>query len=234
MNVAIIEDEPQEAALIKRFLERYSTETGERFEATAYGNAEAFLENYRPRFDIVFMDIELPGMNGIDASRRLRTLDSTVVLIFVTNMSQFAVCGYEVNAMDFVVKPISYGNFSLKLRRAAERVRENNKRRVAVYTPDGTRLIPVDSVKYVEVMDHKVVWHTTAGEFELCGSLKKIETELPKPDFVRCNNCYIVNLKYVETVKADSVIVDGKELAVSRMRRKELMQATAEFLEVRF
>ncbi len=72
-------------------------------------------EHYRADYDIVFMDIELPGINGMEAAHRLREIDQQVILIFVTNMAQFAVKGYEVDALDYIIKPAQYGPLSIKL-----------------------------------------------------------------------------------------------------------------------
>ena len=233
-NVAIVEDERESSDLLKNYFERYSSENEkhEHFSVTVYDNAVNFLTYYKGNFDIVFMDIEMPDMNGMEAAAKLRTIDKSVVLIFVTNMARYAVNGYEVGAFDFIVKPVTYGSFEIKFRRALDSIAENSDgKKISVYSPDGTRLVSVSSVKYIEVMDHRVVWHTMNGDISLCGSLKKIEESLPKPDFVRCNNCYIVNLKYVTEVRTSSVIVSGEELQVSVSKKKDLMKALAEYLE---
>lgn len=133
MNVAIVEDDDGYARTLKEYLGRYSEERGVRFEVTRYSEAVSFLENYRPRFAIVLMDIELPMMNGMDAARKMREKDDRTCLIFVTNMAQFACDGYGVDALDFIVKPVSYADFSMKLDRAVRRARTNEK--VDYYIP---------------------------------------------------------------------------------------------------
>lgn len=122
VNVAIVEDEIRSADVLCGFLERYGSEKGREFAVSRFTDAIAFLENYVPRYDIVFMDIQLPDMDGMTASRRLRALDRDVILIFVTNMANYAVSGYEVDALDFIVKPVSYFPFTVKLERALGRL----------------------------------------------------------------------------------------------------------------
>lgn len=209
VRVAIVEDEKDEADLLKGMLEKYAAESNGKteFDVVCFSDAVTFLEKYSPRYDVVFMDIELPDLDGMKAARKLRELDPRVMLLFVTNMSQFAVGGYEVSAFDFIVKPLRYGTFRFKLSRVVERLAAADGKHVSIYTPDGIRVVPVSEIKYVEVMDHKIVWHTVSGDLSLSGSLKKVEQELPTPDFVKINHCYIVNLKYVTSVKPQSVVI---------------------------
>ena len=123
LRCAIVEDSPRELEHLKECLARYSAERDIPLETTVFGDAASFLEHYRADYDIVFMDIELPGINGMEAAHRLREIDRQVILIFVTNMAQFAVKGYEVDALDYIIKPAQYGPLSIKLDRAAQRWR---------------------------------------------------------------------------------------------------------------
>ena len=122
IRIALIEDESEAKDLFVANLDRYSKEHGIGFTVAHFCNAMTFLESYKPVYDIVFMDIRMPDMNGLDAAHRLRQLDPSVILIFLTNLSQYAVRGYEVNALDFIVKPISYYVLVLKLERALHRL----------------------------------------------------------------------------------------------------------------
>ena len=121
MNIAIVEDDGKEAEALLSYIKKYGEKSGTSFDVKIFSDAENFLESYKQGLDIVFMDIELPGMNGMDASKRLRALDRSVTLIFVTNMARFAVNGYEVGAFDFIVKPVTYGSFEIKFRYAPRR-----------------------------------------------------------------------------------------------------------------
>lgn len=231
-NVAIVEDERESSDLLKNYLERYSSENEkhERFSVTVYDNAVNFLTYYKGNFDIVFMDIEMPDMNGMEAAAKLRTIDKSVVLIFVTNMAQYAVKGYEVSALDFVVKPVSYNNFALKLTRALDVLSLSEDRKIYVSGEDGMSVIRTSSLKYVEIMNHAIIFHTTEKNIKAYGNLKKVEESLKGAPFVRCNSCYLVNLKYVTSVKNFVASVGGDELQISHSRRKEFLAAIADYL----
>lgn len=231
--VAVVEDDESEYLSIKSCLERFSAESGgeNRFECAHFCDAEALLHNYKPIYDIVLMDIGLPNLNGFEASKKLRNKDPSVLLIFVTNLSQFAVAGYEVSAFDFIVKPVKYGTLRLKLLRALQKLEATDDKKISVPSSDGMRVILVSSIKYVEVMNHDLVYHTTAGDVKSYGSLNKVQAVLPSNRFARCNSCYLVNLKFVTDIKDYSVFVAGEEIAISRAKKKDFLSAVAGYLE---
>ena len=123
LQVAIVEDSEDAAKLLRDYLTRYESTVDERFHITCFSNAVAFLEPYRG-YDLVFMDIEMPHMNGMEGALWLRTVDTQAKLIFVTNMAQFAARGYEAEALDFMVKPVAYADFSFKMKRAMNAICE--------------------------------------------------------------------------------------------------------------
>ena len=127
VNIAIVEDDKDQAQLLESALARYSDEFRVPLRTTVFYNAMAFLSKYSGDYDIVFMDILMPMMNGMDASRILREKDDKVMVIFVTNMQQYAIQGYEVGAFDFILKPIRYPEFKLKFTRAVSKLMPQKK-----------------------------------------------------------------------------------------------------------
>lgn len=181
-------------------------------------------------FDIVFMDIGLPDMSGMDAARALRERDARAVMIFCTTMAQFAVEGYSVNAFDYLVKPVDRASLEITLDGACRLLTREGREDVAVRTSDGIVRLPVADITYVEIFDHRLVWHTDDREIKGWGSLKKLAEELAGKGFALCNSCYLVNLRRVRGVDGDYVTVGDTSLHCSRTGRKNLMNALVSFM----
>lgn len=229
LRIAIVDDEAQVRSQFQEYVARYSTEHQQQFRLSVFNFAELFLTNYRPVYDIIFMDIDMPGMNGLDAAHRLRALDERAVLVFVTNLAQYAIKGYEVSAADFVVKPVSYRIFEQKLARAIRFVPENFRPMLLLKTETGVATVAINDVKYVDVEGHSVFYHTCKEVYRVRGSLKQTQRELNDPQFFMCDKCCLVNLAYVEAVEGNLITVGGEELSVSRPKKRAFMDALAAY-----
>lgn len=127
IRIAIADDDAAFLAKIEKYIQKYQKENGEDIQLTAFSDAKELIEGYSPVYDIVILDIEMPGMNGMEAAEKIRQADEDVVLMFITNMIQYAIRGYSVGALDFVMKPVNYYTFSLKLTRAIGRIHWRKK-----------------------------------------------------------------------------------------------------------
>ena len=229
INIAIVEDDKEQAEELEAALRQYSDEYKIPLQISVFYNAVVFLEKYTAEYDIIYMDIMMPMMNGMDASRILREKDDKVMLIFVTSMQQFAIQGYEVGASDFIVKPVNYPEFKLKFTRVLGRLPRKETEDLLIKTETGfVRLAPAQ-ISYVEVRGHHCVYHTALGEYRQYQTMKSVEAQLENQGFVKCNNFLLVNLAHVERIEGMSVFADGEELQMSHPRRKEFSQRFAEF-----
>lgn len=230
LRVAIVEDEQMAARDLENCLNRYARERGFSCAVEYFCNGKLFLEQYTPRYDLIFMDIRMPEVDGMSAARRLRELDSVTTLVFVTSMVQYAVKGYEVEALDFIVKPVRYSSFEMKMRRILQAVEMKKGREVLLNVGGTVRVLPSASIYYVEVMDHDLTYHTDQGDFTVRGKLSAVEQQLPGEAFFRCSTSYLINLQHVRRLTGDVVQVGEWELRVSRGKKKELLAALAAFL----
>ncbi len=230
IRALIVEDDAQVAARVKEFLLAWAKGVDESIKVSRYADAENFLEKYVPEYDVIFLDIELKGMDGMTAARKLRKIDKEVMIIFVTNLAQYAVDGYSVDAFDFIVKPVRYANFKLKLNRMKEALKNRRGGKIVIAQRSGKRAIQVNDVKYVEINRHVLTFHMV-GELQQCsGTLKYVQELLKDYPFVLCNQSYLVNLNYVDAVDGNVVEVADEKLVISKPKRKEFLQAVAVFM----
>lgn len=231
LNVAIVDDEEAERRRLRAYLADLASENDVDVSVDEFSSADAFIMRYQANYDLVFMDIEFPtGMDGMEAARSLREMDSAVVLVFVTKMAQMAVEGYEVEALDFMVKPIERSSFMLKMARVLPRVAHGGSDRIIVRQEGETRGLQVHLIRYLRVRGHYVEYHSREGVFSEYISLSAAEKKLESPRFCRCDRGYLVNLHFVNSIKGSVCVVDGEELPIARTQRAQFLKAYAEYL----
>lgn len=118
MKLALVDDDAEIRSLLRAYVQRYNTEYGTSISTYDFTRGSDLLHNYeRGVFDVIFLDIEMPGINGMETATQIRRIDDAVALVFVTHLAQFAVQGYEVQASDYIIKPLSYFDFAMKITR---------------------------------------------------------------------------------------------------------------------
>ena len=196
----------------------------------AYSRGIAFLDAYKCDADLIFLDIRIPDLAGMDVAKKIREVDQNVMIIFVTNLTQYAIEGYSVEAFDYILKPIQYASFSAKLDRALRMLSYREPEISLTFREkEGGKRIPAGTITYVEVCAHDLLFHTGNGAIKQWGTLSKYEALLKSAHFARCHTSYLVNLKFVRSIRKDSVDVAGVLLPISRPRRKEFLTAFAQY-----
>lgn len=234
VNIAIVEDDKLHASQLEDALKRYSEEFRTPLKTAVYYNAMSFLGKYTAEYDIIFMDILMPMMNGMDAARVLREKDEKVMVIFVTNMQQYAIQGYEVGAFDFILKPICYPEFKLKFTRALGKLMPQKKAAsVLIKSESGVVRLTPEQIIYVEVQQHHCIYHTTQGDYKQYQTMKSVETQLADYGFARCNNYLLVNLAYIRKIEGMNVYVKDEVLQISYPRKKQFSEKFSEFMGAR-
>ena len=177
------------------------------------------------------MDIEMGLMDGMDAAEQIRKVDEQVIIIFITNMAQYALRGYKVNALDYVLKPISYASFTETLKKAVRSLDRTKEKYLSISMRDGVRRIKTSDIEWIESMGHRLTFHTLNGIYETTiFSMKEMEDKLESEGFTRCSSSCLVNLKWVKEVENSTVNVNGELLKISRGKKNEFMTKLVSYM----
>lgn len=229
-KLAIVDDDPGYRKNIREFLKKYEEEYGTSFSINEFTDGDELLEGYKPDYDIILLDIEMEFVDGMTAAGRIREVDEDVLIIFITNMPQYAIKGYQVGALDYILKPLSYYAFSQTIKRAINRRQTTDKRYIVAGERGIKQKIDVSDILYVEVINHDLIFHTKNGNINAKGTMKDTMNELSGMDFFQCNKGYLINLEYVDSVEGSDVRVGKDKLQVSRSKKKPLLDALNEYM----
>lgn len=230
LRIAVVEDDAPTREKLCTLIRDHAVSKGKDLAVTPLEDGSSLLGGALSGYDIIFLDIMLLGLTGMEVAERIRAGDPDVVLVFVTNAAQYAIKGYAVGALDFVLKPVNPYEFLVKLERALERAAQRRQRPITLQTADGVQVLSSRDILYVETRDRKLFYHTTRGCFAVRSSMQSAEALLGSLRFVRCNQCYLVNLRHVQSVQGDFVTVGRDRLEVSRRQRAAFLEAMLQYV----
>lgn len=228
LRVAVVDDDAKLGESLRLMIERDLVRREIAHEVCVFNAGLAFLDAKAHSFDLVFLDVEMPGLDGMEAARELRGLDGDVCIVFVTSFSRYALAGYEVGALDYIVKPPTADKLSRTIDRALVQVQRKNDRASVLIKHDGiSTRVEVSEIGYVEAARSYVIFHTDRGTIRTRQTMRLVEEQLSSHGFSRCNQAYLVNLDRISRIAGDYVQVMGDELKISRQRRRSFLEAVA-------
>lgn len=233
IRIAVVEDNEEDAKVLSSYITAWcAANDKEPIGCTLYSDAVKFLEEGSRAVDIVFMDIEMPYMNGMEAAVEFRKYNQEAILIFVTRVTRYALQGYSVDAVGYLVKPVGEesfrGVFEKALRLHYER---SSQHTVMLKTKEGMVKVSVDRIRYIEAASHMLCIYAGGKVYKVWSGLDKMMELLPE-SFVCCHRGYLVNLKYVGCVNKDGLQIVGNPdllIPISRQRRAEFMQKLTKY-----
>lgn len=229
VKIAIVEDEDQYAEELQGYLHQYEKEQGETFDIKVFTDGDQIIHRYKAEYDLILMDVEMKFMDGMSAAEEIRKVDTEVVIIFITNMAQYAIRGYAVDALDYVLKPVSYFAFSQRLNRALGRMKKREQKVLTINVKGGAVRVDAANVYFVESQGHNLIFHTAAGDYESAGTMKDVEDNLSQAHFFRGNKGYMINLAHVDGIQEGCAVVKGSVLVLSRSRKRDFMEALTSY-----
>ena len=230
IQIAIVEDESVYARLLEEYIHRYEEETLRQFRIRHYKDGAEIAENYSGGFDIILMDIQMEAMDGMTAAEKIRKRDPEVLIIFITNRTDYAVRGYEVDALDYVVKPVEYFSFSQKLDRAVSRLNKGRNFHIMIHADGGMYKLTVSQILFVESERHNLHFHTETGELVSRMNISEAEELLKGFGFFRCGKGYIINLDKIDSFSDGICRIGSYNVPVSRSKKKEFMNVLADHM----
>jgi Response regulator of the LytR/AlgR family len=228
LRVAVVEDEAEQTELLKKYLRTYAENHEIDLAVETFSDGIGITAPYIPRYDLIILDIQMKYQDGFKTAQIIRGIDSQVVIMFVTNMIQYALKGYEVSAFNFLLKPVDYTAFSKELDRIVQRIQVNCSHTIIL--KNETSLIQTDlsSILYAEKQGRKCDVYTTKGTFQVSATMSRLEDTLNDPRFFRIHSGFLVNVYKIEKITKDSVLINGSALPLSKHRVKDLLTKMAE------
>ena len=228
--IAVVEDSAQDRAVLDSYLEKYQQEKNCHFQITHFSDGDEIALGYKGGYDLILMDIEMTFLDGMSAAEEIRRADPEVLIIFITNSPQYAIKGYAVDALDYVLKPVSYYAFSQRLGRAVERVARRARHFLQINAHGTAHKLDTSAIYWIENCGHDLVFHTAEGEVTAPGSMTETEEKLAQDSYFRVNKGCLVNLEHVDRMDGEDAIVHGDRVPLARARRKAFLDALNDYI----
>ena len=224
IHVAVVEDEEKYREQLSEFLSRYGKEKGISIQTRIY------CDGIDIQFEVILLDIRMKHIDGMEAARKIREKDKEVIIIFITNMAEYAIQGYDVEARGFILKPVRYKLFAQQMDRARKELESKKAEYLSLQLQAGVRNVSLNDIFYMENREHYLHIHLEQEDIIFYCTIKEMEKRLEGKPFFRCNSGLIVNLAKVQSVKNNEILVHGETLTVSRSRKKEFMEQLTEYM----
>ena len=230
ITAAIVDDDPNiretlQAALIKDTQKRRIP-----VQLSVCASGSEFLTLPKEKWDLVLMDVEMPGQNGIETARQLRRVNERATIIFITNYILYALEGYEVQAFRYLLKPIDAAQFEQVVGTALDEIHHRQTAYLQLKGRSEIIRLAIDELIYAETERGHLLLHTPAKVLECYSTMEKLEQELKQEAFFRCHSSFLVALEAVRQIeKQDVVLKDGTRVPVSKNRKKGMKQALTNF-----
>ena len=229
MKITIVEDNQQDRDNLSSHIHEYCSSNNITLELETFTSAEDFFVNWPFELDIVFLDIMLVEENGIEIANRIRETNERVIIIFTTSNPQYSLAGYSVDALDYLIKPVSRELLFRILAKAINRLGDSFQNIFTINNNDGYFVVNAKDILYLEILNRKLIIHTKTGPINCLRSLQYMESVLPS-NFFRCHSAFVINLHAVESVQGSDIVIAGTTIPVSKHRRKEFIKALTEHI----
>ena len=228
IKISICDDEIVFCKNLEKLLLKYPQLHNVILNIKIFNSSIHFLDSYTSDTDIVFLDIQMPLQNGLAVAEELRSKDKNVILVFVTSLRQYVFKGYNYQAYQYLLKPITERRITLLLDSLLPKLKQNNDKSIYVKVKGDVHKIRLEDLTYIETQARKALLHVDSGTILVNRKLQVFEKLLSPAMFFRCQSSYIVNLSYIKDVVGyDIYLTTGGQIPVSKQKKTELLQKLA-------
>ena len=229
IRIALLEDEKAEEKTTVEMLERFFHEIGKEYDIETFSSSEDFLKLNFALYDLVLLDIILSEeRNGLDVAKAIRRSNADIAIMFITKTAQYAIDSYSVDALDYVLKPLSYYAFAMKLKKAMHYLENTRNREMVFRTTEGIVRLKEDDILYFDVIRHYLYVHTTEKTYKVRGTMKDI-TMAVSNKFARSGNSFLVNLRHVTEIRKQDVLLGSTLVPLTKLYKESFLQAFGSF-----
>lgn len=225
IRIAIVENDDRDMTMLKDALMAYLEKIDFKdCSLSTFANALDFLDDTTHKYDLVFLDILMPHMDGMELAQKIRQTNDKMMIIFTTNLTNFAIKGYEVNAYDYLVKPINVDHLASTMDKAIRILKQHDDSFISLTNKTSVRMVNLRSILSVEISSHLITYHFIDGTtFDVWGTLNEEMKRLPEREYVRVNKFQLINMAHINSIKNGVVYaVDGRySFAMSRIYKKD-------------
>lgn len=227
ITVSICEDETYFVSKLKKMLDKYCSLREIHVSISAFSDGEELLASSQMT-DIILMDIKLPTSNGMEVIRHLRDLGSDSQVIFITAFQKYVFQAFDLDAVHYILKPVSEEKLFSAMDKAIKRVAANRGKALLITSGTTASRVPLKDILYCEAMNHQITVHTLTEQVQFFGTLDALQEKLDER-FFRCHRSYIVNMDHVIDKQPGSAIMEGGDhILISRRKQQEFTQKLLE------
>ena len=231
IHIAICDDEKRMSDHIRAMASDFFRKKNREIQLRTFLSGEELL-NYDGQIDILFLDIQMNGMDGLETARKLRAGKFRGFLIFITVLKEMVFQSFEVQAYDYLVKPVDEKQFRKTMERLYASMQNTSEDSLLVQQGYERRIVPKDEIVFCEVIDRKIYLNLASGEVvDYYERIENLETKLGS-HFFRCHRSYLINLKHLKGYKNGTAYMDNhKEIPVSRLRSREFSGVVLQYMK---
>lgn len=223
IKIALLDDNEQDLNDLYNCVSRYFEEKNLEIRISKFSSSKDFLE-CQDVFNVAFLDIEMDGKNGMDVAHTIFSEHPDTFIIFVTNLIQYAVEGYTVDAASYILKPLVYDDFALKMKRVIQKINKGNFIKIND-TEKGQHFLDVNNIIYCLIEGHYLsIFYNNGEVYKIRSTMKEAEEKFKNLNFIRVSNYYLVNFNNIKSFKKDDLFLDnGFSIKVTRSYKKQLL-----------